>query len=81
MDCSDMPRVESSSEAPRHVRIPVSLLPSLAKIIVSSDIFIHLLEKIFQSLRWLPAKYCVVGPGRSPLIIASMTISFGTVGA
>jgi hypothetical protein len=27
------------------------------------------------------SKYCVVGPSRSPLIIASMTISFGTVGA
>jgi hypothetical protein len=25
------------------------------------------------------AKYCAVSPGRSPLIIASMTISLGTV--
>jgi hypothetical protein len=56
VDCSDMPGVESSSEAPSHLRIPVSLLPSLAKIIVSSDIFIHLLEKLFQSLWWLPSK-------------------------
>jgi hypothetical protein len=27
------------------------------------------------------AKYCADGPGRSPLIMASMTISLGTVGA
>jgi hypothetical protein len=56
VDCSDMPRVESSSEAPSHLRIPVSLLPSLAKIIVSSNIFIHLLEELIQSLWWLPSK-------------------------
>jgi hypothetical protein len=51
-----MPGVESSFEAPSHLRIPISLLPSLAKIIVGSDIFIHLLGKPFQSLRWLPSK-------------------------
>jgi hypothetical protein len=56
VDCSDMPRVESSSEAPSHLKVVVSLLPSLAKIIVTSDIFIHLLEKLFQSLWWLPNK-------------------------
>jgi hypothetical protein len=56
VDCFDMPRVESSSEAPSHLRIHVSLLPSLAKIIVSSDVFIHLLEELFQSLWWLPSK-------------------------
>jgi hypothetical protein len=50
VDCSDMPRVESSSEAPSHLRIPVSFLPSLAKIIVASDILIHLLEKLLQGL-------------------------------
>jgi hypothetical protein len=55
MDCSDMPGVESFSEAPSHLRIHVSLLPSLAKIIVSSDVFIHLLE-LFQSLWCLPNK-------------------------
>jgi hypothetical protein len=48
--------MESSSEAPNHLRILVSLLPSLAKIIVSSDIFIHLLEELLQSLWWLPSK-------------------------
>jgi hypothetical protein len=56
VDCSDMPGVESSSEAPSHLKIPISLLPSLAKIIVSSDIFIHLLEELLQTLWWLPSK-------------------------
>jgi hypothetical protein len=51
-----MPGVESSFEAPSHLRIPVSLLPSLAKIIVILDIFIHLLEELLQSLWWLPSK-------------------------
>jgi hypothetical protein len=41
-----MPRVEPSSEAPSHLRIPIGLLPSLPKVIVSSDIFIHLLEEL-----------------------------------
>jgi hypothetical protein len=51
-----MPEVEYSSEAPSHLRIPVRFLSSLAKVIVSSDIFIHLLEKLLQSLWWLPSK-------------------------
>jgi hypothetical protein len=51
-----MSGVESFAEASSHLRIPVSLLLSLAKIIVSSDIFIHLLEELFQSLWWLPSK-------------------------
>jgi hypothetical protein len=56
VDCSDMLGVESSSKAPSHLIILVSLLPSLAKIIVSSDVCIHLLEELFQSLWWLPSK-------------------------
>jgi hypothetical protein len=48
--------VESSYEAPSHLKIPVSLLPSLAKIIIGSDIFIHLLEELLQSLWWLRSK-------------------------
>jgi hypothetical protein len=51
-----MSGVESSFEAPSHLRIPVSLIPSLAEIIVGSDIFIHLLEDVLQSLWWLPSK-------------------------
>jgi hypothetical protein len=53
---SDMPGVESSSKAPSHLRIPVGFLPSLAKIIVSVDVFIHLLEKLLQGLWWLPSR-------------------------
>jgi hypothetical protein len=51
-----MPRVESSFETPDHLRIPVGLLPSLLKVIVSSDVIIHLLDELFQSLWWLPSK-------------------------
>jgi hypothetical protein len=43
---SDMPWVEPSSEAPGHLRIFVSFFPSLSKIIVGSDVLIHLLEKL-----------------------------------
>jgi hypothetical protein len=81
VDCSNMPGVKSSSEAPGHLRIHVRFLPSLAEIIVVSDVFVHLLEKLLQGLWWLPCKYCAMGPGRSPLIMASMTISLGTAGA
>jgi hypothetical protein len=45
-----MPRVDSSSEAPGHVREPVSFLPSLAKVIVSPDVLIHLMKQLLQSL-------------------------------
>jgi hypothetical protein len=56
MDCPDIPRMESSSEAHSHLRIPICFLLSLAKIIISSDVFIHLLEKFLQGLWWLPCK-------------------------
>jgi hypothetical protein len=45
-----MPRVDSSSEAPGHLREPVSFLPSLTEVIVSPDILIHLLKQLLQSL-------------------------------
>jgi hypothetical protein len=45
-----MPRVDSSSEAPGHLREPVSFLPSLAKVIVSPNVLIHLLKQLLQSL-------------------------------
>jgi hypothetical protein len=51
-----MPWVDSSSEAPSHLREPVSLLPSLAKVIVGPNVFIHLLKQLFQSLWRLPSK-------------------------
>jgi hypothetical protein len=46
VDHSDMHGVESSSKAPIHLGIPVGFLPSLAEIIVSVNVFIHLLEKL-----------------------------------
>jgi hypothetical protein len=51
-----MPRVESSSEAPGHLRLSVGFFPSLSKVIVGSDVLIHFLEKFLQSLRQLPCK-------------------------
>jgi hypothetical protein len=61
--CSYMPWVKPSSEAPGHVKISVSFLPSLSEIVVGSDILIHFLEKLLQGLGGFLAKYCVVGPG------------------
>jgi hypothetical protein len=45
-----MPRVDSSSEAPGHLRESVSFLLSLAKVVVSPDVLIHLLKQLLQSL-------------------------------
>jgi hypothetical protein len=42
--------MDSSSEAPGHFREPVCFLPSLAEVIVSPDVFIHLLKQLLQSL-------------------------------
>jgi hypothetical protein len=67
VDHSNMPRVESSFEAPSHLRIPVSFLPSLAEIIVSSDVLIHLLEKLLQGLWWLPCKILCCWSWSEPL--------------
>jgi hypothetical protein len=35
-----MPRVDSSSKAPGHLREPVSFLPSLVEVIVSPDVLL-----------------------------------------
>ena len=51
-----MPRVDSSSEALSHLRKPISFFPSLAKIIIGSDVLIHLLKKLLQGLRGFPGK-------------------------
>ena len=51
-----MPRIESSSEAPGHLRKSEGLLPSLAKVIVSTNVLVHLLEQLLQGLRRLPSK-------------------------
>jgi hypothetical protein len=54
--CPDMPWMKPSSEAPGHLRISVVFLPSLSEIIVSSNLFIHLLEKLLQGLGRLSGK-------------------------
>ena len=51
-----MLRVKPPSEAPGHLREPVGFLPSLAKVIVSPDVFIHLLKQLLQSLWRLSSK-------------------------
>jgi hypothetical protein len=51
-----MPWVDSPSEAPGHLREPVGFLPSLMKVIISADVFIHLLKQFLQGLRGFPGK-------------------------
>ena len=51
-----MPRVDSSSEAPGHLRESVSFFPSLAEVVVSPDILIHLLKQLLQCLWGLPGE-------------------------
>jgi hypothetical protein len=51
-----MPGVDSFSEAPGHLRKHVGFFPSLAEIIISPDVFIHLLKKLLQGLWGLPCK-------------------------
>jgi hypothetical protein len=51
-----MPRVDSPSKAPSHLRESVSFLPSLAEVVVSPDILIHFLKKLLQSLGRLPGE-------------------------
>jgi hypothetical protein len=45
-----MPRVNSRSEAPSHLRKSISILPSLSEVIVSPDVLIHFLRQLLQSL-------------------------------
>jgi hypothetical protein len=56
MDHPDMLRVESSSEAPGHLRVSVGFFPSLPKVIVAFDVLVHFMEKLLQGLWWLPCK-------------------------
>jgi hypothetical protein len=51
-----MPRVDSSSEAPSHLRKPISFFPSLAEIIIGLDVLIHFLKQLLQSLRGFPGE-------------------------
>jgi hypothetical protein len=61
MNRPDMPRVESSSEAPSHLGESVGLFPSLPKVIVGSDVLVHFLEQLLQGLWWLPCKILCCG--------------------
>jgi hypothetical protein len=56
MNRPGMPRVEPSSEAPSQLRVFVGLFPSLLKVIIGPDVLIHLLQKLSQSVWWLPSK-------------------------
>jgi hypothetical protein len=51
-----MPRVDSSSEAPSHLRKSVSFFPSLSEVIVSPDVLIHLLKQLLPSLGRFPGE-------------------------
>ena len=51
-----MRKVDSSSEAPSHLKKSVSFLPSLAKVVVSPDVLIHFLKQLLQSLGGLPGE-------------------------
>ena len=51
-----MPRGDSSSEAPGHLRESVSFFPSLAEVVVSPNVLIHLLKQLLQGLWGLSGK-------------------------
>jgi hypothetical protein len=51
-----MPRVDSSSEAPSHLRKPISFLPSLVEIIIGPDVLIHFLKQLLKSMRGFPSE-------------------------
>jgi hypothetical protein len=51
-----MPWVDSPSEAPGYFGEPISFLPSLTEVIISADVFIHLLKQFFQGLRGFPGE-------------------------
>jgi hypothetical protein len=51
-----MPRVDSPSKAPSHLRRSVSFLPSLSEVIVSPDVFIHFLKQLLKSLGRFPGE-------------------------
>jgi hypothetical protein len=41
-----MPKVDSSSKAPSHLKEYVSFLPSLAEVVVNPDVLIHFLKQL-----------------------------------
>jgi hypothetical protein len=55
VDYSDMSWMKPSPEAPSHLRVFVGFLPSLSKIIVSSDVLIHFFGEAsprFEEVSW-----------------------------
>jgi hypothetical protein len=73
--------VDSPSEAPGHFGEPVSFLSSLTKIIIIVDVFIHLLEQLFQGLRGFPGEVLGRRSWPKPLDHGINAISLGTIGA
>jgi hypothetical protein len=59
--------VDSFSEAPGHLREHVGFLPSLTKVIISADVFIHLLKQFLQGLRGFPGEVLGRRPRPKPL--------------
>jgi hypothetical protein len=51
-----MPRVDSYSEAPSHLRKPISFFPPLAEIIIGLNVLFHFLKQLLQSLRGCPSE-------------------------
>jgi hypothetical protein len=51
-----MPRVDSPSKAPSHLRKSISFLLSLSEVIVSPDVLIHFLKQLLQSLGRFPGE-------------------------
>jgi hypothetical protein len=51
-----VPWVDSPPKASSHLREPVGFLPSLTKVIISADVFIHLLKQFLQGLRGFPGE-------------------------
>jgi hypothetical protein len=76
-----VPGVNSSSEAPVHLRKPVCFLPSLAEIIIGPDVLIHLLKEFLQGLWGLPGKILSCRSWPKPLDHGLIDNFIGTVGA
>jgi hypothetical protein len=59
--------VEPSSEAPSHLEVSVGLFSSLLKVVVGPDIFVHLLQKLLESLRRFSSKILCCWSWSKPL--------------
>jgi hypothetical protein len=59
--------MDSSSEAPGHFREHVCFLPSLAEVIVSPDVLIHLLKQLLESMWGLSSEILSIRSWTKPL--------------